>query len=47
MRYAHPNPESKRKAVEVLAAVFGGGGEKTADGQIEERTDLITSIIGN
>ena len=24
MRYAHPSPENKRRAVNVLAAVFGG-----------------------
>jgi hypothetical protein len=38
---AHPNPEIKRKAVNVLAAVFGGGSEKVADGQMEERADVI------
>jgi hypothetical protein len=24
MRYAHPTPENRRRAVNVLAAVFGG-----------------------
>ena len=44
MRYAHPTPENKRQAVELLAAVFGGGSEKIADGQREERTGLATSM---
>lgn len=32
MRYAHPTPENKRKAVNVLAAVFG---QKDSDSQIK------------
>jgi integrase len=48
MRYAHPTPENKRKAVDVLAAVFG---EKPLESDktcmMEEKeiiaTDLITS----
>jgi hypothetical protein len=28
MRYAHPTPENKRRAVEVLAALFRQPGEK-------------------
>jgi hypothetical protein len=28
MRYAHPTPENKRRAVEVLASLFGQHGEK-------------------
>ena len=47
MRYAHPSPKNERKAVEVLAAVFGGGSEKIADGQIEERASLVTSVSEN
>jgi len=46
-KYAHPTPENKRKAEEVLAAVFGGGSEKVADGQREERTDVATSMSEN
>ena len=42
MRYAHPTPENKRKAVNVLDAVFGGGSEKVADGQKEERAKMVT-----
>jgi hypothetical protein len=26
--YAHPSPENKKKSLEALAAVFGGGSEK-------------------
>lgn len=47
MRYSHPTPENKRKAVEVLAAVFGGGSEKIADGLIEKKTSIITSMSEN
>jgi hypothetical protein len=35
IRYSHPTPENKKKAVNVLAAVFGGGSEKVANGQRE------------
>lgn len=28
MRYAHPTSENKRKAVDVLAAIFGAEGQK-------------------
>ena len=45
MRYAHPSPENKRKAVEVLSAVFGGG--KVADGQGEERTGVVSPVSEN
>lgn len=47
MHYAHPTPENKRKAVEVLAAVFGGGSEKIANGQKEERTSLVIPMSDN
>ncbi|MBC8357344.1 MAG: site-specific integrase [Candidatus Aminicenantes bacterium] len=47
MRYAYPTPENKRKAVEVLSAVFGGGGERIADGQREEGTGLVTTMSEN
>jgi hypothetical protein len=39
--------ENKRQAVEVLAAVFGGGSEKVADGQREERTGIVSPMSGN
>jgi len=45
--YTHPTPENKRKAAEVLASVFGGGSEKVADGQREERTGMVTPMSGN
>jgi hypothetical protein len=32
-----PYTEAKEPAAKVLAAVFGGGSEKIADGQREER----------
>lgn len=33
--------------MEVLATVFGGGSEKIDDGQIEERTGVVTSMFEN
>jgi hypothetical protein len=45
--YAHPTPENKRKAVEVLAAVFGRESKKVADVQIEERTGVVTPMFEN
>lgn len=46
-RNAHPTPESKRKAVEVLAALFGGGSEEVGDGQRQERTGVVSPVSGN
>jgi hypothetical protein len=40
----HPIPENKKKAVEVLAAMFGGGRYKVADGQREERTGMASPM---
>ena len=37
--YAHPSPENKRKAVEVLAAVFGGESVE-GDIQVTDKRDL-------
>ena len=45
--YAHPTPENKRKAVGVLAAVFGGGSEKVADGRIQEKASIVTLVSDN
>ena len=45
--YAHPTPENKRKAVEVLAAVFGRGSEKIADGQAEGKTSIVIPMSEN
>jgi hypothetical protein len=45
--YAHPTPENKRKAVEVLTAVFGGGSEKVADGLREERAGVVIPVSEN
>jgi len=44
--YVHPSPENKRKAVEVLAAVFGGGsvGE---DIKVSDMRDLPYSRTDN
>ena len=47
MRYAHPTPENKRKAVKVLAAVFGGGSEKVVDSRTEEKTSVVTQMSEN
>ena len=44
---AHQTSENKRQAVEILAAVFGGGSGKIADGQMEERTSLVTPMSEN
>jgi hypothetical protein len=33
--------------VEVLAAVFGGGSEKVADGQREEREGVVSHMSEN
>ncbi len=48
MKYAHPTPEDKRKAVNVLASIFEPEREKEgtiqAQGQIEEN---ITSLISD
>ena len=44
---AHPTPENKRRAVEVLAAVFGGGSGTSDDGQREERTGVVTLMSEN
>lgn len=41
MRYAHPTPENKRKAVDVLARLFMTVGERT--GHIDKETVQITS----
>ena len=41
------NLENQSKAVEVLAAVFGGGSERVADGQREERTRIVTPMFEN
>lgn len=47
MKYAHPTPEDKRKAVNVLASIFESGREKEgtiqAQGQIEESTTYLLS----
>jgi len=45
--YSHPTPENKRKAVEVLAAVFGGGSVEVVDGQIGERAGLVSPVSEN
>jgi hypothetical protein len=47
MRFPHPFPANKKKAVEVLTAVFGGGSEKVADGQRGERTGVVSPISEN
>jgi len=52
MRYAHPTPENKRKAVNVLAAIFGQKEKKmvTIWSQGEDRTDVkkdLTSSLSN
>lgn len=44
---SHPISENKRKAMEILAAVFGVGSEKIADGEREERTGVVTSLSEN
>jgi len=47
LRYTHPTPENKRKAVEVLAAMFGGGSGKVVDGQREERAGVVSHVARN
>ncbi len=47
MRYAHPTPENKRRAVDVLATLFGGGSGKVADGQRGERTGAVSPVSEN
>jgi hypothetical protein len=42
-----PASENKRKAVEVLAAVFGGESEKIADGQREESSCMVNPMSEN
>jgi len=44
--YAHPTPENKRKAVEVLAAVFGGESVEE-DIQVPDMRDLPYSRTNN
>jgi hypothetical protein len=44
--YAHPTSENKRKAVDVLAAVFGEKREER-DIQATDRRDLPYSITSN
>jgi hypothetical protein len=46
MRYCHPTPLNRRRAVEALAAVFG---EKTDEEDIKDtdRIDLPYSITNN
>ncbi len=40
---AHPSPENKRKAVEVLAAVFGG--ESVEEDMIDKKQPLKRAYI--
>ena len=44
--YAHPTLENKRQAVEVLAAVFGGGSVEE-DLQVTDERDLPYSRTNN
>ncbi len=46
MRYAHPTPENKRRAVNVLTAVFA---DKSVEEDIQatDRRDLTHSITNN
>lgn len=43
MRYAHPTPENRQKAVAVLAAVFGGESEKSSEDD-PDRTSVKEQI---
>jgi integrase len=48
MRYAHPTPENKRRAVDVLALIFGSGqeeknGHKTSQTQIVQDVSSLLS----
>ena len=45
MRYAHPTPENKRKAVNVLAAIFGKETQK--EDTIITQEDITPSISTN
>lgn len=45
MRYAHPTPENKRKAVNVLAAVFSKA--TWIEDRLISREDLTASISSN
>lgn len=46
MRYAHPTPENKRRAVNVLASIFEQGGEKVGTIQSQEPARRnITSLL--
>ncbi len=46
MRYAHPTPENKKRAFNVLAAVFGGESVEE-DMQVTDKRDLPYSITNN
>lgn len=41
---AHPTPENKKKAVDILAAVSNVGSETNTDNQIEVSTSIVTSM---
>ncbi len=43
MQYAHPTPENKRKAVNVLAAVFSHKEEEEISLESHERYDYLNS----
>jgi hypothetical protein len=46
MRYAHPTPENKRNAVNVLASIFGPGERKEGTIQTQEsRGDVPTPLL--
>jgi len=50
MRYAHPTPEKKRKAVDVLASVFDDkdqGMETTRSQEVIREEDFTPSIMTN
>jgi len=49
MRYAHPTPENKRRAVEALAAVFGTQRDDngTIQTQYSRKPNMISSLPTN
>jgi hypothetical protein len=39
MRYSHPTPENRRKAVDVLADVFNRKGQRMAKNRVKTESD--------